>query len=647
MSKLRLTEAQVGMIQQRIEDLEKKKVLKVNEGQYDRLFKGGFNKASQSISKNLKKGGIKEDSEKPELNPLEFAQELIVFIKDVIANPKRVPFSAYWENIGISRKELFMMLKKADLLTMMVGEGNVKTYKAKKIGFRKGVIEMYKQFSENQLNEVGYEGGGYPAGAEDDPRNPINDPMHTDNGEGQGEIVDNKTFEQVYYSEHSDDLMILKHSNDLYVFISANVDEEAFRPFQDMEGIVDEKAIINYVNAKWNKEEKVFGEFNRVNDGQIVKIGPEVAQKLIGLYGNDGEMVNILNQLPESTGASSSGSFVGGMSGAGPIQKDTGMSPEQAMQDISEVIDAEGVAPFHSERSGEGKFVIDGVKWQYVNVTNNGKVELGVYRYGQDIAYSYDWFSRNILKKDLGETTSMGGAGGINVGNGGDSIEHDVNAFGSSNFMQAGNKLNKEEAMPMVKRQIGESIQSDRLANDIQSAIANVDESLSYQDFGIAVANVIKNSYGQHLIKPFLKVVTSQLGQSNDHLGEGIEIGQIYKNGNGRAKIINIIDSNSMEVRTWGNSPAKNINIGVNELGGWTLMEGKKVLKLSEAQLKRVLGSDNKTSTEYPNGEMVDFDDCTKLNNNKVAQNGGCSQGDDGVVNLTKTKDSVVSKKKA
>ncbi len=49
--------------------------------------------------------------------------------------------------------------------------------------------------------------------------------------------------------------------------------------------------------------------------------------------------------------------------------------------------------------------------------------------------------------------------------------------------------------------------------------------------------------------------------------------------------------------------------------------------------------------TQYPGGEMVKFDPCTRLNNNKKAQNGGCSQGAaNNVVKTYKTKDSVISK---
>lgn len=49
------------------------------------------------------------------------------------------------------------------------------------------------------------------------------------------------------------------------------------------------------------------------------------------------------------------------------------------------------------------------------------------------------------------------------------------------------------------------------------------------------------------------------------------------------------------------------------------------------------------TKTQYPDGGFVKIDDCTKLNNNKVAQNGGCGIGNDGVVKVQKTKGSIIS----
>jgi len=54
--------------------------------------------------------------------------------------------------------------------------------------------------------------------------------------------------------------------------------------------------------------------------------------------------------------------------------------------------------------------------------------------------------------------------------------------------------------------------------------------------------------------------------------------------------------------------------------------------------------TDAEKETLYDGGTFVTFDDCTKLNNNKVAQNGGCSTGAaDGVVKYKKTKNSIIS----
>lgn len=55
--------------------------------------------------------------------------------------------------------------------------------------------------------------------------------------------------------------------------------------------------------------------------------------------------------------------------------------------------------------------------------------------------------------------------------------------------------------------------------------------------------------------------------------------------------------------------------------------------------------SDNTTKTSYPKGEFVEFDDCVRLNNNKKAENGGCSTGAiDNVVKTKSTSGSVISK---
>jgi len=53
----------------------------------------------------------------------------------------------------------------------------------------------------------------------------------------------------------------------------------------------------------------------------------------------------------------------------------------------------------------------------------------------------------------------------------------------------------------------------------------------------------------------------------------------------------------------------------------------------------RNLSENNLTNTSYSGGKFVEFDDCVRYNNNKEAQNGGCSQG--AVDNVVKLKDSL------
>lgn len=65
---------------------------------------------------------------------------------------------------------------------------------------------------------------------------------------------------------------------------------------------------------------------------------------------------------------------------------------------VTESIDAPNVVQFKKEKPGEEKFVINGITWQYVwAVYPDGKSDIGVYRYGQDIVYAYDWFMKEII----------------------------------------------------------------------------------------------------------------------------------------------------------------------------------------------------------------------------------------------------------
>ena len=49
-------------------------------------------------------------------------------------------------------------------------------------------------------------------------------------------------------------------------------------------------------------------------------------------------------------------------------------------------------------------------------------------------------------------------------------------------------------------------------AKAMDDAIASVDESLSYSDFALAIASILKDEYGSHNFNPFMKVLHAELG---------------------------------------------------------------------------------------------------------------------------------------
>lgn len=60
----------------------------------------------------------------------------------------------------------------------------------------------------------------------------------------------------------------------------------------------------------------------------------------------------------------------------------------------------------------------------------------------------------------------------------------------------------------------GESTsQSNQLAKLINDSILSIDDSMSYEDFAKAVAQVLIDDYGQHTFPLFTKVLSAELGK--------------------------------------------------------------------------------------------------------------------------------------
>lgn len=73
---------------------------------------------------------------------------------------------------------------------------------------------------------------------------------------------------------------------------------------------------------------------------------------------------------------------------------------------------------------------------------------------------------------------------------------------------------------------------SSQLASAINSAIEEIDSSMNYRDFAVAVANILENNYGSHLYDKFMEVLHAELGMDESlnemYSSENEEIGKEF-----------------------------------------------------------------------------------------------------------------------
>ena len=62
------------------------------------------------------------------------------------------------------------------------------------------------------------------------------------------------------------------------------------------------------------------------------------------------------------------------------------------------------------------------------------------------------------------------------------------------------------------KFNIFESKKSEALAKALDKAMIKIDDSMSYEDFALAVGQILRDEYGQQNFKPFMKVLHKDLG---------------------------------------------------------------------------------------------------------------------------------------
>ena len=74
------------------------------------------------------------------------------------------------------------------------------------------------------------------------------------------------------------------------------------------------------------------------------------------------------------------------------------------------------------------------------------------------------------------------------------------------------NKLHFLNELQRNNESLNESKKSEALGDAIDKAIIKIDDSMSYEDFALAVGQVLKDQYGQQNFMPFMKVLHKDLG---------------------------------------------------------------------------------------------------------------------------------------
>jgi hypothetical protein len=204
------------------------------------------------------------------------------------------------------------------------------------------------------------------------------------------------------------------------------------------------------------------------------------------------------------------------------------------------------------------------------------------------------------------------------------------------------------------------------LANTGESAIFEKGGELYYFYYG----NMNKDDFKEYANQPIIGAEKDEEGFPNYEYGEwemndevisdflnsnvdNLNVGfgyESYANGADFVKMDEPLKSEILSVPSFKNNPdvVKALGNPIEEVTSTTGALGSTSLviplgsKTEDYITKGGIKENAFDRTQWAGGEFVEFDDCTKLNNNKEAQNGGCSTGAvDKVVKTKKTSSNV------
>tara|TARA_R110000772_G_scaffold17946_3_gene49915 strand:+ start:90632 stop:93991 length:3360 start_codon:yes stop_codon:yes gene_type:complete len=442
------------------------------------------------------------------------------------------------------------------------------------------------------------ENSGYPAGAANDPSAPYNQNQRM----SKPEVSQHDLFNVVWFD--NEDALLTDKSNNKYIFNIEKIDKALFEPYvereqtdsySDEEGDhyteysdeweIDSNAIQQFLNNEHEGLNKGEG-VDAFENGEVelVRIDEELGNYLVRYFKADDKLKNFLLSMEETT-ASSSGAFVAPLSDG---EKYSSNLPDE----LDETTTATSSGPYDSPKA-------------------------------IDTSDENFWFEGNKQNKGMNETNYRSGFEMTEQ----QQLEYNYH----TELKQMQNATSQPEQQMLAKRVI--------------EAAKKLGVNLPKEILGLAEGK-----------KKVIKITEAQYKKIQES--------------SKKKRTIKLTEAQYKMVSEVGGSPSSNLvplilnaitqvdeNLSYKDLAeavGVILIEhyGKHTFDLFmqtlSHTLKQEVNEDAKTDTQFPEGGFVDIDDCTKLNNNTKAQDGGCSQGAvDNVVTVKKSKNSVVAKKKS
>ena len=632
MKKLKITESKRSLLEVKAAAKLKESISRSNSP--SATVTNTFNSVVAHKIKGMKVEGVEMPIE--EIQMSELAPKVLEFIKLLYLNPSKDKLDPFWESVGISWDELIQLL--TELTLIKSAASGYRLQRLDRVGGPTAVIRIVTKLVHKLINDkrapveevkgrehlddiaANIEKTKRPKGKDvnaDSFKKQIGEPKKTGKTRGEllaviaqkkaeeqkrreaennkpiGELEEDNLplgaandssapFNQVDPPEgrrpeqetlnmelYMDDLAIFSKDGKLFLYNVESADADEYEPYasrgetpmgRDEHGDMEveygdlemDGDIVNaYVNDNIGDLSLGMGKDDAENGVELVEVDQALAQDLLGLreYMKDPKRIERLTQLlgsiGETTGAASSGAFVGtlGAGGSKPIHK------SNVASEMRGVIDEDMDGSLKSE-------ILTGIE-PFVNIELDPETLMSF------------WFNNETKLKEVIDK---------------------IQTLGDDEW----------------------KLMFEFIIKGLQSAEMHIQQ---------------KDVTGMGNFKHNVDGLISFVNHFSSNIGEATTVGSVGGDSGTFAYDAPVGDGGNFW--TAGNKMAKKMPLvkkgGVNEM---IAREGK----------------DAKTDTQWPGGSFVEFDDCTKYNNNKVAQNGGCSTGAvDGVVKTKSSKHSVIS----